>query len=90
MTQTDRKTARMADAKRRFARLMKLMLGASLLVTAAAFAWFRWTGVPTPLPFIAAIAFAVIGSLMLAAALMGLIFFSAASGADDDVDTHDP
>ncbi|MDX2080476.1 MAG: hypothetical protein SFU53_06805 [Terrimicrobiaceae bacterium] len=76
----------MADARRRFARLMKLMFAASLAVTAAAFLYFRLTGTPTPLPFIGAILVAVIGSLMLAAALMGLVFFSAASGADDEVD----
>ncbi|MGL6044306.1 MAG: hypothetical protein ACRC1J_10310 [Sandaracinobacteroides sp.] len=79
----------MQDAKRRFFRLMKLMCAASFLVTAAAFAWFRFAGVPTPWPFVAAIALAVFGSLMLAAALMGLVFFSAASGADDSVDKLD-
>jgi FtsH-binding integral membrane protein len=79
----------MADARRRFVRLMKLMFAASLLVTAGAFIWFRLTGVPTPWPFVAAVAFAVFGSLMLAAALMGLIFFSAASGADEEADRRD-
>ncbi len=81
---------RFAHAKVRFARLMKLMFGASLLVLVAAFAWLHASGTPMPLPFIGAIAFAVIGSLMLAAALMGLVFFSAASGADDSVDKLDP
>lgn len=77
---------RMKEARRRFARLMKLMLLASLAVTAAAFVYFRLTGTPTPLPFIGAILVAVVGSLMLAALLMGLIFFSAASGTDSEVD----
>jgi FtsH-binding integral membrane protein len=89
MTAPDSPDTRMALARRRFVRLMKLMFGASLLVTACAFLWFRASGVPTPLPFIGAIALAVIGSLMLAAALMGLVFFSAASGADDAVDKRD-
>lgn len=80
----------MREARRRFVRLMKLMFGASLVTLLAAFAWLRATGTPTPLPFLGAIALAVIGSLMLAAALMGLVFFSAASGADDSVDKHDP
>jgi hypothetical protein len=79
----------MIEARRRFGRLMKLMFGASLLTTLGAFAWFRASGTPMPLPFLGAIAVAVIGSLMLAAALMGLVFFSAASGADDSVDKRD-
>jgi protein-S-isoprenylcysteine O-methyltransferase Ste14 len=81
---------RLADARRRFGRLMKLMFGASLVVVLVAFAGLYATGTPMPLPFLGAIALAVIGSLMLAAALMGLVFFSAASGADDAVDKHDP
>jgi hypothetical protein len=81
---------RLFAAKARFARLMKLMFAASLLVLVGAFAWLHATGTPMPLPFLGAIAFAVIGSLMLAAALMGLVFFSAASGADDEVDKLDP
>ena len=76
----------MAEARRRFAGLLKLMFAASLLVTALAIAWLHSSGVPLPLPFLASIAFGVIGSLMLAAALMGLVFFSSASGADDEVD----
>lgn len=82
--------ARMLQARRRFVRLMKLMFGASLVTLLAAFAWLYATDTPMPLPFLGAIAVAVIGSLMLAAALMGLVFFSAASGADDEVDKRDP
>ena len=82
--------ARMIEARRRFGRLMKLMFGASLVTLLGAFAWLYTSGTPMPLPFLGAIAVAVIGSLMLAAALMGLVFFSAASGADDSVDKLDP
>ena len=74
----------MAEAKKRYFLLMKIMLGASGVVLIGAFTWLYATGTPMPLPFIGAIAVAVVGSLMLAAALMGLIFFSAASGADLD------
>lgn len=81
---------RLAQARHRFARLMKLMFAASLLVLIAAFAWFHATDTPMPLPFLGAIAVAVIGSLMLAAVLMGLLFFSATSGTDDSVDKQDP
>lgn len=78
----------MAEAKRRFILLMKIMLGASGTVLVAAFSWLYATGTPMPPAFIGAIVVAVVGSLMLAAALMGLIFFSAASGADSD--SHRP
>lgn len=78
--------ARLAEARRRFARLMKLSAIASGLVIVAAFTAFRLTDTPTPLPFIGAIAVAVIGSFVLTAALMGLVFFSAATGADGDSD----
>lgn len=81
---------RLAEARHRFGRLLKVMFGISLLVFVAAVAWLYATGTPMPLPFLGAIAVAVIGSLMLAAALMGLLFFSAASGADDSVDKLDP
>jgi type III secretory pathway component EscU len=81
--------ARMIEARQRFARLMKLMFGVSLLTLLVAFAWLYATDTPMPLPFLGAIAVAVIGSLMLAAALMGLVFFSAASGTDDEVDKRD-
>ena len=84
--QQQTRAARFADARRRFVRLLKSMFAASLTVLALAFAWFYHTNTPMPLPFIGAIAVAVIGSLMLAAALMGLVFFSAASGADDETE----
>jgi hypothetical protein len=77
------RTARMADARRRFWRLMKLMLAVTSLVLAVDFTWLHQTGTPLPFHFIIAISIAVVGSLMLAAALMGLVFFSNASGADE-------
>lgn len=80
---------RLEQARRRFARLMKAAAAASVLVTALAFVFFRITETPTPLPFIGAVAVAIVGSLMLTAALMGLVFFSSASGADEDVDQRD-
>lgn len=86
MAQLTPRETRMLEARRRFARLMKLMLGACAVVLVAAFTWLHSTGTPMPLSFIGAIVVAVVGSLMLAAALMGLVFFSAASGADDDAD----
>ena len=86
MAQMTPREARMQEARRRFSALMKLMLGVSGVVLAGAFYWLHRSGTPMPLPFIGAIFVAVVGSLMLAAALMGLIFFSSASGADDEAD----
>lgn len=88
MTVPDPSSSQLAEARRRYRRLLALMAVASLAVLLAGFAWLSRTGTPLPLPLLGAIAVAVIGSMMLAAALMGLIFFSAASGADrrpDDI-----
>jgi membrane protein YdbS with pleckstrin-like domain len=82
MNQGPPRADRHAEAWRRFRRLMLLMLVASALVLALALAWLAATGTPLPWPFVAAVAVAVVGSMMLAAALMGLVFFSNASGAD--------
>lgn len=83
MTKESDRQRRMTDARRRFWRLMQLMLGVTAVVLAVAFTWLHRTGTPLPLHFILAISIAVVGSLMLAAALMGLVFFSNASGADE-------
>lgn len=86
--QRDQPATAMQEARRRFFLLMKVMLAVSFVVLVLAFAWLYATDTPMPLPFLGAIAVAVVGSLMLAAALMGLIFFSAASGAD--AESHRP
>ncbi len=86
MTTEATRATRMADARKRFFLLMKIMLAVTSLVLVLAFTWLHQTGTPLPIQFIFAISFAVIGSLMLAAALMGLVFFSHASGADDAPD----
>lgn len=70
-------------ARQRFFKLMKIMLAASGVVLLVAIAALKATGTPMPLHFLLAISIAVVGSLMLSAALMGLLFFSSASGADD-------
>lgn len=86
MSKESDKAARMADARRRFWRLMQVMLGVTGAVLVAAFTWLHRTGTPLPFHFIVAISVAVVGSLMLAAALMGLVFFSNASGADSEAE----
>lgn len=88
MAQLTPRETRMLEARRRFARLMKLMLVACAVALAVAFFWLHSTGTPLRPSFVGAIVVAVVGSLMLAAALMGLVFFSSASGADEDADGH--
>lgn len=68
---------------------MLVMVAATLLVLIGAFTWLYSTGTPMPFHFIVAVSLAVVGSMMLAAVLMGLIFFSSASGSDSNHDPHD-
>jgi hypothetical protein len=48
------------------------------------------TDTPMPLPLVLAVTGAIAGTLMLSAALMGLAFFSAASGADEEAASGGP
>lgn len=70
---------------RRFRRLMALMLGLGLLGIAAVAGWLAWSGEPLRLHMLLAMAIAILGSLLLAGLLMGLVFLSARSGHDDAV-----
>jgi peptidoglycan/LPS O-acetylase OafA/YrhL len=79
--------ARSAEAWRRYRRLLKIMLGVTAAAIAAAFAFLHATGSPMPWPFLLAVAIAIAGSLMLAAALMGLVFLSSTIGADENAHT---
>ena len=76
---------KLAEAWQRYRRLMKIMLGITALALVAGFAWLWLTDTPMRWPFMPAVALAVAGSLMLSAALMGLVFFSSLSGADDEL-----
>jgi uncharacterized protein (DUF983 family) len=82
MNAKDSDAERRAEARRRFRRLMLVMVGATCVVLVVAFSWLISTGSPMPIHFIIAVSLAVICSLMLAATLMGLVFFSDSSGAD--------
>jgi uncharacterized membrane protein (DUF485 family) len=79
-------TSARESARRRFGQLLKIMLAATALVLLLAFAWLDSVGTPLPAHLVIAVSIAVAGSLMLAAALMGLVFFSNASGADRHAD----
>lgn len=78
-------------ARRRFKQLMLATIIATVVVLIGAFAWLHAVGQEVTVHFAIAISVAVIGSLALAAALMGLVFFSNTSGVDQDqqlTDTH--
>jgi len=86
----DQPQTRMALAKRRYKRLMLAMLGITLALIGASLGWLAATGTPMHLHFVMAVTLGIFFSLMLGAALMGLVFFSNASGADDDQQPEPP
>jgi hypothetical protein len=70
----------------RYWRLMRWMFAFSLLVTAAALASFWWFNGFVSIHFYIATAGAVIASIMLMAALMGLVFLSSGTGHDESIE----
>lgn len=78
---------RIANGWRQYRRLLKIMLLVTAIALAGAFAWLAATGTPMRWPFLLAVGIAIAGSLMLSAALMGLVFLSSAIGTDDDAAT---
>lgn len=70
---------------RRFRRLMAFMAVLALTVAGGSLWWLRATGVPMHVHFVIAFSLAVVVSLLLAGALMGLVFVSNSSGHDRDV-----
>lgn len=72
------------EAWARYRRLMRTMLVAVVVVLGLAFTWLAATGTPMSVHFVIAVALGVGASLMLTAALMGLLFLSSSTGADDN------
>jgi hypothetical protein len=70
----------------RYWRLMRWMLAFTLLVTVAVLTIFWWIEGFVSIHFFIATAGAVIASMMLTAALMGLVFLSSGTGHDEAVD----
>lgn len=75
-------------AWRRYRRLMGWMTLASLLTTAAALAILWVTRGPLPLLFVIFTAGGIFFSVVLAAALMGLVFLSSGTGHDEHIHDH--
>lgn len=74
-----------AHAWARFRMLMRWMLLAAALAAAGALWWLRATYGPLHWVTIAATIGGVIGTVMMAAALMGLAFLSSGTGHDENV-----
>lgn len=74
-----------------FRKLMAITTGIAIAAVFAASAWLHASGAPARWELYAAVAGGVAGTLLLTGALMGLVFVSARSGHDDDVDrrSHD-
>ncbi len=70
----------------RYWRLMRWMMGITTLVTGLILGLFYWQNGMISIHFYIATAGAIIGSMGLTAALMGLVFLSSGSGHDDAID----
>ena len=77
------------DHWQRFRRLMWLMLGLAVLGVVALFVWMWTSGTPFHFHMMFAMSLAVVFSLLLAGALMGLVFLSNRSGHDASIEQHD-
>ena len=65
---------------------MRWMFGVTLLVTAIVLGIFWWQNGMVSIHFFIATAGAIVGAIMLTAALMGLVFLSSGSGHDEAID----
>ena len=79
----DARTAAFAWA--RWRRMMALMGGVTALTVVAALAWLAWSGVEVSVHFYIATGLGIAATMMLTAALMGLVFLSNGTGHDDSV-----
>jgi hypothetical protein len=70
----------------RYWRLMRWMFTFSLFVTVCALTLFWWFNGMVSIHFFIATAGAIIASIMLMAALMGLVFLSSGTGHDESIE----
>lgn len=76
-------------AKRRFANLMRWALALALIAVGVAYAWLIMSDTPLALHLFIAVGLGIIATVMLTAALMGLVFLSSATGRDSQVGLDD-
>lgn len=75
-----------AFAWKRYWRLMRWMLVVTTLVTSIALGVFWYNNGFVSIHFFIATAGAIVGAMMLTAALMGLVFLSSGTGHDEAID----
>jgi ABC-type multidrug transport system fused ATPase/permease subunit len=75
-----------AFAWKRYWRLMRWMLAVTTLVTIIALGAFWYNNGFVSIHFFIATAGAIVGAMMLTAALMGLVFLSSGTGHDEAID----
>ncbi|MFA9199945.1 MAG: hypothetical protein ACEQR8_01975 [Cypionkella sp.] len=69
----------------RWRRMMRVMVGATGVTVAAILGYLYWSGTAMSVHFYIAVALGVGASMMLMAALMGLVFLSNGTGHDASV-----
>ncbi|KKC24461.1 hypothetical protein [Sphingomonas sp. SRS2] len=74
-----------AHAWARYRWIMRWVIATAILAVAAALLWLRLEGSPLTVAVVIATSAGVAFSVLLAGALMGLIFLSSGSGHDEDV-----
>ena len=78
-----------AHAWARYRWIMRWVIAAAVLSVMAALLWLKAEGSPLTVAVVIATSAGVALSVLLAGALMGLIFLSSGSGHDEDVARHD-
>ncbi|WP_414900639.1 hypothetical protein ACMT1E_12545 [Sphingomonas flavalba] len=71
------------DPWRRYRRLMVWMVLVALIASVASLLGLNWAKGPLPIHMVIGTLLGVFGSVVLAAALMGLVFLSSGSGHDE-------
>ncbi|MET0251922.1 MAG: hypothetical protein ABW203_07060 [Novosphingobium sp.] len=77
---------RAAFAWQRYRRLMRFMAVVTLTVIVGVLVLLHWLNGPMPIHFYIATALGIGFSMLLMAALMGLVFLSSGSGHDDSIE----
>jgi hypothetical protein len=77
-----------SDPWTRFRRLMGLVVIAAAITVVGSLYWLQYAGVHVPLFLAIMVAVGVFLTVLLAGALMGLVFVSNRSGIDHEIDDH--
>lgn len=73
----------------RYWSIMRWMALVAVAAVLAALAWFHWFGPGLDIHLILATTIGIGLTIMMAAALMGLVFLSSGTGHDENIDRHD-